>query len=91
VIINTERDPVLITICAKSGVTLFVKLSECGFVVDPLVHDPVLCESRSCPEFELWIRSGQKASQCYEDGGDVWVLAVMDNVLAEYVIHFLEK
>jgi hypothetical protein len=91
VIFNTERDPVLITIRAKSGIPLLVKVSECGLVDDPLLHDPVLCERGSCPEFESWIRSGQKARLCYEDGGDVWGLAIMDNILVESVIPFSEK
>jgi hypothetical protein len=58
VIFNTERDPVLITIRAKSGIPLLVKVSECGLIDDPLLHDPVLRERGSCPEFESWIRSG---------------------------------
>jgi hypothetical protein len=53
-----------------------------------LLHDLVLCERGSCLEFESWIRSGQKARLCYEDGGDVWGLALMDNILVESVIHF---
>jgi hypothetical protein len=28
---------------------------------------------------------------CYEDGGDVWGLALMDYILVESVIPFLEK
>jgi hypothetical protein len=63
-------------------------VSESGLIDDPLLHDPVLCE-RGSPKFESWIRSGQKARLCYEDGGDVWVLALMDNVLVESVIPFL--
>jgi hypothetical protein len=51
VIFNTEVDPVLITIRAKGGIPLFVKVSESGLVDDPLLHDPVLCERGSCPEF----------------------------------------
>jgi hypothetical protein len=91
VIFNTERDPVLITIRTKSDIPLLVKVSECGLVYDPLLHDPVLCERGSFPEFESWIRSGQKAKLCYEDGGDVWGLALMENILVESVIPFLEK
>jgi hypothetical protein len=55
VIFNTERDPFLITIRAKSVIPLLVKVSECGLIDDPLLHDPVLCERGSCPEFESWI------------------------------------
>jgi hypothetical protein len=66
-------------------------VSECGLVDDPLLHDAVLCARGSCPEFESWIRSGQKARLCYEYGGDVWGLALMDNILVESVIPFLEK
>jgi hypothetical protein len=51
-IFNIERDPILITICAKGGITLLVKVYEYGLVDDPLMHDAVLCERRSCPEFE---------------------------------------
>jgi hypothetical protein len=91
VIFNTERDPVLITIRAKGGIPLLVKVSECGLVDDPLLHGPVLCERRSCPEFESWILSGQKARLCYEDGGEVWGLALMGNIIVESVIPFLEK
>jgi hypothetical protein len=71
VILNTECDPVLITIRAKSCIPLFVKVSECGLVDDSLLHDPVLCERGSCTEFESWILIGQKARLCYEDGDDV--------------------
>jgi hypothetical protein len=91
VIFNTERDPVLITIRTKSGIPLLVKISERGLVDDPLLHDPVLCERGSCPEFESWIRSGQKERLCYEDDGDVWGLSIMDNILVESVITFSEK
>jgi hypothetical protein len=91
VIFNTERDPVLIKIRAKSGIPLLVKVSECGLVDDPLLHAPVLRERGSCPEFESWIRSGKKARLCYEDGGDVWGIDIMDNILVESVIPFLEK
>jgi hypothetical protein len=49
-IFNTERDPVLITICDKSGIPLLVKVYERGLVDDPLLHDPVLCERGSFPE-----------------------------------------
>jgi hypothetical protein len=91
VIFNTEHDPVPITIRAKRGIPLLVKVSECGIVDDPLLHDPVLCERGSCPKFESWIQSGQKAGLYYEDGGDVWSLAIMDNILVEYVIPFLKK
>jgi hypothetical protein len=58
VIFNTERDPVLITIRAKSGIPLLVKMSECDLVDEPLLHDPVLYERGSCPEFESWIPRG---------------------------------
>jgi hypothetical protein len=91
VIFNTKVYPVLITIRTKGGIPLLVKVSECGLVYDPLLHDPVLCEGRSCPKFESWIRIGQKARLCYEDGGDVWGIALMDNILVESVIPFLEK
>jgi hypothetical protein len=91
VIFNTERDPVLITIRAEGGIHLLVKVAECGIVDDPLLHDPVLCERGSCPEFESWIQSGQKARMCYEDGGDVWCLALTDNILIESVIPFWKK
>jgi hypothetical protein len=91
VIFNTERDPVIITIRAKSGIPLLVKVSEYGLIDDPLLHDPVLCERGSCPEFESWIRRGQKAILCYEDSGDVWGLAIMDNILVESVIPFWKK
>jgi hypothetical protein len=88
VIFNTEVDPVLITILAKGSIPLLVKVAESGLVDDPLLHDPVLCERGSCPEFESWIRSGQKERLCYEDGGDVWGFALMDNILVESVIPF---
>jgi hypothetical protein len=65
---NTERDPIIITICAKGGIPMLNKVSECGLVDDPLLHGAVLCERRSCPEFESWIGSGQKARLCYEEG-----------------------
>jgi hypothetical protein len=71
VIFNTNVDPVIITISAKGGILLLVKVSDSGLVDDPLLHDLVLCERGSCLEFESWIRSGQKARLCYEDGGDV--------------------
>jgi hypothetical protein len=51
VMFNTEVDPVLITIRAKGGNPLIVKVSESRLVDDPLLHDPVLCERGSCPEF----------------------------------------
>jgi hypothetical protein len=91
VIFNTERDPILITICAKGGIPLLVKVSDCGLVFDPLLHDAVLCERGSCPEFESWVGRGLKARLCYEDAGDMWGLARMDNILVEYVIPFWEK
>jgi hypothetical protein len=91
VIFNNEVDPVLITIRAKGGTPLIVKVSVSGLVDYPLLHDPVLCERRSCPEFESWIPIGQKARLCYADGGDLWGIALMDNVLVESVIPFLEK
>jgi hypothetical protein len=91
VIFNTEVDPILITIRAKGGTPLLVKVSESSLVDDPFLHDPVLCERGSCPEFESWLRSGQKARLCYEYGGDVWGLALMDNILVESLIPFLEK
>jgi hypothetical protein len=49
VIFNTKVDPVLITISAKGGSPLIVKVSESGLVDEPLLHDPVLCERGSCP------------------------------------------
>jgi hypothetical protein len=52
------------------------------------MHDAVLCERRSCPEFESWIGSWQKARLCYEDGGDMWGLDLMDIILVESVILF---
>jgi hypothetical protein len=55
VIFNTERDPVLIIIRTKGSIPLLVKVSECGLVDDHFMHDPVLCERGSCPEFESWI------------------------------------
>jgi hypothetical protein len=55
VIFNTECDPILITIRAKAGIPFLAKVSECGLVDDPLLHDAVLCERVSCPEFESWI------------------------------------
>jgi hypothetical protein len=91
VIFNTQRDSIIITIRAKDGIPLLIKLSECGLVDDPLLHDAVLCERKSWPEFESWIGSGQKARLCYEDSGDVWGLALMDNILVESVIPFLVK
>jgi hypothetical protein len=90
VIFNTERDPVLITIRAKGGIPFIVKVSECGLVDGPLLNDEVLCERGSCPEFESWIRSGQKARLCYEYGGDMWGLAHMDNIIVESGVPFLE-
>jgi hypothetical protein len=91
VIFNTECDPVLITIRAKSGIPLLIKVSACGLVDEPFLHDPVLCERGSCPDFESWIRRGQKTRLHYEDGGGVWGLVIMDNLLVESVIPFLEK
>jgi hypothetical protein len=91
VIFNTNRDPVIITIRAEGGIPLRVTVSECVLVDDPLLHDPVFCERKSCPEFESWIRSGQKARLWYEDGIGVWGLALMDNILVDSVIPFLEK
>jgi hypothetical protein len=88
VIFNTDRDPVIITIRAKIGIPLIFKVSECGLVDDPLLHDPVLCERRSCPEFESWIRSRQKARLCYEDSGDMWGITIMGNILVESVTPF---
>jgi hypothetical protein len=52
VIFNTEVDPVIITIRAKRGIPFLVKVSECGLVDDPLLHDPVLCDRGRCPKFE---------------------------------------
>jgi hypothetical protein len=91
VIFNTECDPILITSRAEGGIPLLVKVTQFGLVDDPLLHDAVFCEGRSCTKFESWIRSGQKARLCYEDGGDVWGLALMDNIRVESVIPFLEK
>jgi hypothetical protein len=91
VIFNTERDTIIITIRAKGGIPVLVKVSECDLVDEPLLHDAVLCERGSCPEFESWIQSGQKARLFSEDGGDVWGLALMDNILVESVIPFLGK
>jgi hypothetical protein len=91
VIYNTERDPIIVTIRTKGGIPLLIKVSECGLVDDHFLHDALLCECRSCPEFESWIGSGQKARLCYEDGGEVWGLALMDNMLVESVIPFFEK
>jgi hypothetical protein len=91
VIFNAERDPILITIGSKGGIPLLVKVSECGLVYDPLLHDAVLYERGSSPEFESWIRSGQKEILCYEDGGDVWGLTLMDNICVESMIPFLEN
>jgi hypothetical protein len=64
VIFNTEWDPILITIRAKGGIPLLVKVSESGLDDDPLLHDTVECERGSCPEFEPWIGSSQKAILC---------------------------
>jgi hypothetical protein len=91
VIFNTERDPILIIIRAKGCIPLHVKVSECGLVDDPFLHDAVLCERGSCTKFESWIRSRQKARLCYEDGGGVWGIALMDNILVEYLIFFWKK
>jgi hypothetical protein len=91
VIFNTEQDPILITIRAKGGFPLLIKVSECGLVGDPLLHDTVKCELGSCPEFESWIGSGHMARLCYENGGDVWGLALMDNILVESFIPFSGK
>jgi hypothetical protein len=49
VIFNTEQDPILITICAKGGFHLLIKVSDFGLVDDPLLRDEVKCESGSCP------------------------------------------
>jgi hypothetical protein len=76
VIFNTERDPIIITIRSKVGIPLLVKVSECGIIHEPLLHDAVLCERGSWPEFESWIQIGQKARMCNEDGGDAWGLAL---------------
>jgi hypothetical protein len=91
VTLNTKRDPILITIRAKAGIPLIIKISECGLIDDPLLHDAVLRERGSCHEFESWIGSGQKATLCYEDGGDVWGIAHMENIPAESVICFWEN
>jgi hypothetical protein len=91
VICNTERDPIVITIRAKGGIPLLFKVYECVLLADPLLYDAVLYERGSCPEFESWIRSGQKARLCYEYGGEVWDLALMDNILVDSVIPFWEK
>jgi hypothetical protein len=58
VIFNTERYPIIITIRAKGGIPLLIKVSECGLIDDPLLHDAVKCERGSCLEFECWIGSG---------------------------------
>jgi hypothetical protein len=55
VIFNTEHDPILITIRAKGGISFLVKVSECGLIDEHLLHDAVLYERGSCPEFESWI------------------------------------
>jgi hypothetical protein len=86
VIFNTERDPILITTRSKGGIPLLVKVSECGLIHEPLLHDAVLCERGSCPEFESWIQSGQKAIMCNEDGGDVWGISLKNNILVDSVI-----
>jgi hypothetical protein len=49
VIYNTEHDPILIKIRAKGGITFLIKVSVCGIVYDPLLHDAVKCEGGSCP------------------------------------------
>jgi hypothetical protein len=90
-VFNTDSDPILIKIRAKGGIPLLIKVSEAGLVDDPLLRDAVLCERGRCPEFESWIGSGQKARMCYEDGGDVWGIALMENILVESVIHFSEE
>jgi hypothetical protein len=64
VIFNTDRDPIIITIHVTGSIPLLVTVSGCG-LNDPLLHDAVLCEHGSCPEFESWIRSRQKARLCY--------------------------
>jgi hypothetical protein len=60
-------------------------------VHDPLLHYAVLCERGSCPEFESWIQIGHKARLCYEEGGDVWGLTLMDNILVESIIPLKKK
>jgi hypothetical protein len=91
VIFNTEWDPIPISIRAKGGSPLLINVSECGLFDDHLLHDAVKCERGSCPEFESWIGSGQKARLCYEHGGDMGGLSLMDNILIESVIPFSEK
>jgi hypothetical protein len=54
VIFNNKPDPIIIIIRAKEA-------SDCDFIDDPLLHDAVKCERGSCPEFESWIGSVQKA------------------------------
>jgi hypothetical protein len=91
VIFNTDRNPIIITIRAKGGIPLLIKVYECGLIDEHLLHDAVLCERGSCPEFESWIGSRQKSRLCYEDSGDMWGLALMDNISVESVIPFLGK
>jgi hypothetical protein len=42
-IFNIKCDPIIITPRTKGGIPLLVKVSECGLVGDPLLHDTVLC------------------------------------------------
>jgi hypothetical protein len=42
VIFNTECDPILITIRAKGDIPLIIKVSECGLVDDPFLHDGIV-------------------------------------------------
>jgi hypothetical protein len=51
-IFNTECDTILITIRAKGGIPLIIKVSECGLIDDPLLYDAVLCERGRYLEFE---------------------------------------
>jgi hypothetical protein len=60
VVLNTEVDPVLITICAKSGTPLIVRVSVSGLVDDPLLHDPVLCDREAVPNLNHGYQAGRR-------------------------------
>jgi hypothetical protein len=60
----------------------------CGLAEDLLLLKAVACERGSCAEFSSWIGSGQQAMLFYEKFGDIWGLALMNNILVESVIPF---
>jgi hypothetical protein len=61
IIFNAYRDPILITIRSKGASPLLIKVSECGLIDDPFLHDALKCKRVICPEFESWICIRQEA------------------------------